>query len=697
MPLQIQSAFIGAIVTVAVMLAVLLRRRGRRTDLLFSVLCVNLIGWFVASLLAAAIHAPWVARLELAVACLLPTALLRLFSGLMPASAGRARRLLYTVYPVSALCAVTALFLGSHLIVQATTLGFVVFTILWGSRELTLASGDTPGTVEHARRRYLAIGASVVAVVCVFLETPWFKGSTTAIAHLTAMTYIFFLSQVILRDRLLDLNEFLGRMAVLGILTILFAGISALLINLGNSPSTRLFNAVFSVVVLLTLYEPLKDRLERRVAAMFFREQHRFVQSLAELRQRMQYGVLDPREMSEIVVDALHHSRRATHVAVYVLDAAGRGFELYASRGPEPAPRVDGTELAELHQLIHEARRPLVAEALPTPSDEASPELQLRNASLRAVSADVLLPFSAEESVLGFLALRDDRAAEPYAAIEVAALETIARTATTVIWNSKLAERLRERERLAAIGAMAAGLAHEIRNPLGAIKGAAQYIDPSHFGAAEDVELLDVIVEETDRLNAVVSQFLDYARPFRAQMTDMDLNEVARKTVTLIEAGGRGADRIELDLDPDLPTVRADREQMKQVILNLLLNALEASDGVPSTGSGEPAGRRDQVTLRTRHRRQEVELVVIDHGAGIPPEDLPRVFIPFFTTKQAGTGLGLAVCQRIVMNHGGTIRPRSSVGVGTEFSVVLPTSPPRDIRSPSEAPRAAPTEEPLAS
>lgn len=670
MPLQVQSAFIGAIVTVAVMMGVLLRRRGRRTDLLFSVLCINLIGWFVASLAAAVSVHSWVAHIELAVACLIPTALIRLFSGLMPESEPRARRLLFTVYPLSTVFSVSALFLGGLLVVQALALGFVVFTILWGSRLLTLASDVEKGTADYARRRYLAIGASIVAIVAVGSETPWFKGSTTAVAHLAAMTYIFFLSQVILRDRLLDLNEFIGRMLVLGILTILFASISAVLINIGHSASTRLFNAVFAVVILLTLYEPLKDRLERRVASIFFRERTRFAQTLADLRQRMQHGVLDPQQMSDIVVEALYDSRRATHVAVYLLDGAGRGFELYAHRGPPPAPRVDANDLPELYKLIHEVRRPLSVEPLPGPADEANPEARSKLESMRAVSADLLLPFLSGELVLGFLALRDDRSAERHSSLEVAGLETIARTAATVVWNSKLAEQLRERERLAAIGAMAAGLAHEIRNPLGAIKGAAEYLDPTRFTQHDDAEFLQVIIEETNRLNTVVSQFLDYARPFRANVRWMQLNEVVKKTTTLVQAARKDVDRIELDLDPALPEIQADHEQIKQVILNLVLNALDAG------GSGP-------VTLRTRLLRREVELVVRDRGSGIRPDDLNRIFIPFFTTKQTGTGLGLAVCQRIVLNHGGSIRPRSTVGIGTEFSVVLPVvhsaaAPPKD-------------------
>ncbi len=664
MPLQVQSSLIGAIVTVAVMTGLLLRRRRRPTDVPFSVLCLSLILWFMATFTAAVTEGDWGIRVELAVAALIPTALIRLFSELLPESAARARRLLSTVYPLSALTAAAALSpLGTTTVVQVLATLFVVVTILWGSRVLIAASDVGRGTVDYARRLYLAIGAAFVAVLCATLELPAFKGSATAIGHMAVMTYVFFLSQVILRDRLLDLNEFLGRMLILGILAILFASVTALLINIGDGPSSRLFNAVFGVIILLTLYEPMKDWLERKAAEVFFRERHGFLQALSDLRQRMQHGVLDPNQMSHIVVEALYDTRRATHAAVYLLDPGGRGFDLHAHRGPEPAPRVDTSDYPELFKLVHEASRPVSLEDLGVgalSSEAVPPRIELAS-SLRAVNADLLLPFRSGSMVLGFLALRDDRAAEPYATAEIAALETISETAATVVWNSKLAERLRERERLAAIGAMAAGLAHEIRNPLGAIKGAAQYLDPTRPANPEDSEFLEVIIEETNRLNSVVTQFLDYARPFRARFDSVDLNGIIRRTVKLVQARAGNPAPIELELDPALPRIQADGEQLKQVVLNLVLNAQDA------TGD-----RESPVVIRTLRRGEDVEVRVRDGGVGIPARDIEQIFTPFFTTKHSGTGLGLAVCQRIVHNHGGSIRPSSTVGRGAEFIVQLP-------------------------
>lgn len=666
MPVEVQSALIGSFVTVAVMTGMLLRLRRRRSDLLFAVFCVSLVAWFLAFFLRGTFgDDPWL-RVELAIAALVPAAMVRLFVDLMPWSATRPG-LRNFAYPTSVLFAIAALSpIGDLEVVQASVGVYVGVIVLASARRMITAGDLGQGTVEHARRRYLAFAAVVVTLMAILGELPPIRGSFTAISHLTVMLYVFFLSQVILRDRLLDLNEFVGRMAVLAILAVLFAAISALLISLGNNASSRLFNAVVGVIILLTLYDPLKDRLETKVVELFFRERYRFIQVLEDLRRRMQHGVLDPAKMSQIVSDTLYDSRRATHVAVYLLEPMGNGFRVHAYRGPEPSSRVDARELPDLWHAIQQNRAPILAEQLAGGKEPAAEGPSKRDLieAMRAVSADMLFPFVSGEAVLGFLALRDDRSVEPYSTAEIAGLMKIAETAATVIWNSKLAERLRERERLAAIGSMAAGLAHEIRNPLGAIKGAAEYLDPRAYAKQEQGELLQVIIDETNRLNSVVSQFLDYARPFRANLQPTDVNELLKKTAKLLEA--QKADQsgsLVLDLDERLPALTADGEQIKQVLLNLIINGREAS-----------AANKKDVTVSTRFLsdRGLVEIRVKDQGVGIPPEDLEKIFIPFFTTKPTGTGLGLAVCQRIIANHGGVIYPESKVGVGTEFVIQLP-------------------------
>jgi two-component system sensor histidine kinase HydH len=230
---------------------------------------------------------------------------------------------------------------------------------------------------------------------------------------------------------------------------------------------------------------------------------------------------------------------------------------------------------------------------------------------------------------------------------------------------AKLREDLSRSKRLAALGELAAGVAHEIRNPLSAIRGLVLYLAKKFPSDSAEAEYAGVVVSEVDRMGRVIGGLLDFARPKAPEFARADLSKIIRHALTLIEDEARAA-RVEVDfqMDEGLPPVRVDRDQMTQVLLNLLVNALEAM----------PEGGRLQVNV---HREtDQAEIRVSDTGPGISSENLSRLFDPFHTTKKKGSGLGLAIAQRIVENHGGTIRVDSRAGLGTTFLVRLPLEGP---------------------
>jgi two-component system sensor histidine kinase HydH len=220
-----------------------------------------------------------------------------------------------------------------------------------------------------------------------------------------------------------------------------------------------------------------------------------------------------------------------------------------------------------------------------------------------------------------------------------------------------------EKEKSQLLEEMATALAHEIRNPLGSIKGAGQYLR-SETDNAENQKLLDVIIEETDRLNNVVTQFMNYAKPYAVNPKMYNVNGIIEKAVMVIRASELPAGiRIETELNPDLPEVYVDGEQIKQIILNIAFNGIEA---MPDGGT---------LTIRTtRIESEEGEAVGIsirDTGKGMSNEDLQNIFKPFFTTKERGVGLGLSICQRIAKNNNGSIRAKSILGQGSIFYIRL--------------------------
>ncbi|OPY03863.1 MAG: Sensor protein ZraS [Syntrophus sp. PtaB.Bin001] len=223
-------------------------------------------------------------------------------------------------------------------------------------------------------------------------------------------------------------------------------------------------------------------------------------------------------------------------------------------------------------------------------------------------------------------------------------------------------ERL-EREKSMMLEEMAPVLAHEIKNPLGSIKGAAQYL-ATEIENEENRQILNVIIEETDRLNGVMSQFLNYAKPFRYEKKVQKIEPILDKVFSLVKAR-QIMDKvtIEKDIQENLPTVKMDSEKIMQVILNIVFNAIEA---MPDGGKLTLGARKVE-----KENNEGIEIIVRDTGKGIAKEDIKNIFKPFYTSKERGVGLGLAICNRIVRNHGGTITVKSNLGRGSTFKIRL--------------------------
>ncbi len=217
-------------------------------------------------------------------------------------------------------------------------------------------------------------------------------------------------------------------------------------------------------------------------------------------------------------------------------------------------------------------------------------------------------------------------------------------------------------EKLEFLGEMAAGIAHEIRNPLTSIKGR---LKPLMASELKNIDLPNVreyheiIREEIERLNHILLNFQYFTRPLKIEKESTAIDEVIQKTVKLAETGPINI-RIRQELSENSPKVQADAALLKQVFLNLIKNAEEAC------GSG------GELVIKTETLSPWLKLCFSDNGPGIPPENLKRLFEPFFTTKSTGMGMGLAICQRIILAHGGRLEVKNRLPKGTEFTILLP-------------------------
>ena len=234
--------------------------------------------------------------------------------------------------------------------------------------------------------------------------------------------------------------------------------------------------------------------------------------------------------------------------------------------------------------------------------------------------------------------------------------------------------QLHRADRLSALGQLSAGLAHEIRNPLGAIKGAVEILEEDYPPGHPKAEFYAIILKEVERLNGVVTNFLNFARPVTMRFVPVDIREVLGSLEGLVSGQARAhRTQIFTSFHAGPARVMADEALLKQAFLNIMLNALEAmpdgGDLAISTRLAEPSA--DGVP-DAPGREEWLEVVFDDTGTGIPEENLGRVFDPFFTTKKDGTGLGLAITYRIIENHRGVIRVVSQLGKGTTVVITLP-------------------------
>lgn len=681
---RIQSALLAAIICAALAIHVLLS--GRREHLMrrFAWFNLNLVAWFLVDALALSevLGTRGAAGARGAVAAVLSYTAVSFFADFAEARGAFARfatrwgaTAAVSLFTMSILGWPADPVLRQGLVAAGVLVALGLSAVIMYRRFRVVES-----RVDRARLKVLMVAGATVFALSIAEYVPGM--ATTSIGNILVAVFMFFMFEVITLRRVLDLFEFLGRFVVLGGFAIVLSLIYALLVGWWRHDlGLFLLNTLIASIVILILFDPLRAFVEDKLNELVFREKFEFTEQAARLRTALA-RVIDVQELAEIVLRRLEASRRVTHASLWLADADGMAFSNLGFVGAEPPQRLDAIAARPFLEVLAddklvavenlEAERDLLARE-GTVEDQARLEILQQNVdTMGELQAALCLAFVSGDQLLGFLSIKDERLRGAYSSEEIKALMAVATQCTIAIESSRLVARMRERDRLAALGEMAAGLAHEIRNPLGAIKGAAQLLT----GGGDELEqtYLAVIGEEVNRLNGVVSQFLSYARPLRGERDAVDVNEVIERTLTLLSAQEHPCE-IDFRGAPNLAAVRADPEVLRQVVINLAQNAIQAM--------GEAGGTLTITTSVTWRRpaqqrsREQVAFVRVrfqDEGPGIPPEVMERLFIPFFTTKSGGTGLGLAICQRLVRSMGGTIDVSSQVGRGAAFSVYLPTA-----------------------
>jgi len=481
----------------------------------------------------------------------------------------------------------------------------------------------------------------------------------------------------IIRHR--DINIVLKKGATYGLIILLLLIPSATLVILGQKHLFKEVNylslmiIILILVVVADLFQKVKPRTERAVEHILFKDRYDYRETLGQFSKAM-VSILDLQSLSKRIIDTITQTMGVDKASFFLVNEEKGGYNLCESKNvnittstqhlakddPLPYYLQKVGEIIIREELVKRVHIPVINNVVN---------------KMSLLEAEVSIPLIWKEQLIGMINLSHKFTKDIYSREDVELLSTLANQTAIAIENARLYEDLkrsksyiRRADRLASLGTLTAGLAHEIRNPLVAIKTFThllpERIDDEEFRD----KFLQIASGEVDRISSLVTELLDFARPSDPKLEMENINIILDGMILLVSTeANKKQITVNKTYDSNLPFVQVDREQIKQVFLNILLNAIEAT---PEKG---------KITVRTRSFMKPggepyVQIEFTDTGCGIPSDRLEEVFNPFFTTKNTGSGLGLSISNQIVQDHKGYIDVESQLGKGSSFFINLPVN-----------------------
>ena len=514
-------------------------------------------------------------------------------------------------------------------------------------------------STEKTRFVFVLLPSTWAVLIAAVSFSPLTKNRAYGYLAILLIQYILF--QTTVKRRVRDLFDLASRLIRALVMSL---AVGAVFISLalwaGSNKNLLVFNILVGSLLVYILFRPVDRLVEELVAKFISKGSGGTAVRIMELSKRLK-STASEQEVVQDILTGLSSIPLLGHVAIYRQNETSGELELLGCIGEYPASlplvKLEPVVRVAMHEgYLFKERVLEELEWFKSAGKEVNPRrvefLSSALEVLNLVSSEIIVFIPGTRGWQGFIAVSYIGASrEAYDLIQ--GLFQITRRLSMVFEASEIVKKQRERDRLAMLGELAAGLAHEIRNPLGAIRGAVDLIDPC---AVDQEEFLEVIREEVDRLDGLVTRFLDFASPLAVEVVPVDVVSTAIRAWRLIgEPHG-----VTFRVPEGSVKVLAEEGLLTQVFMNLLKNSVEAG--------------AKTISLNLL-KNDEVEIRVRDDGEGMTKDVLARVFVPFETTKSHGTGLGMAVTKKLVMAFGGRIEVKSEKGRGTEVILWLKPVP----------------------
>jgi len=542
--------------------------------------------------------------------------------------------------------------------------------IYWGIKNLLQSLRRTKIPKQKLQINYLIFGIISMAIVGTvlnlcnhFLKLGW---PLFFLASLYSILVSVFFAIALIKYRLLDIHLIIRGGIVYSSVSALILAIYILIIkNIGEVISQKAYGRSIVVesaliLVLVFMFRPIQKKVGDWIDQYFYMERVRFRAKLTEFSRTLT-ELVDLDEVAKKTVEFIDHTFHVNAIAFLFLKSEVNEYQMIFG-----IPSQEDIVFSSHHPLIERILLEGRAIDLEHLREEAGNREEI---SLLIERGWVIAsPFILKGKLLGFLLLGSKKSQKDYTVEELELLEafsnqaTLALSRTLIYREMSLKDRqMMQAEKMAAIGELAAGIAHEIRNPLGIITGSVETLQ-KHEDPKIRAEMMDYILEESKRIDSLIGTFLDFSKPKEPQKTRCNLLDVLEKTLLLILPQAH-THRVEIqkEIPPNPLWVKVDVDQIRQAFMNVCINAMEAM----------PQGGVLRISVR-ENKKDNVMVRFSDTGKGVPKEVRTRIFEPFFTTKERGTGLGLFIAHRIITQHGGEIALTEGDRGGSTFTISLP-------------------------
>lgn len=568
--------------------------------------------------------------------------------------------------------------------------------VIFGMIQLIKAYQGASGTY-RSQIQYLLLAMTIGYSSGVMNFLPTFDIAIYPYGNYIVLCHLIIMSYAIAKYRLMgiDIVYRKGAVYLAGLILMVIPATFAMLLaerHYFGSINTSFSILIFSIIaVVAILFYGLKGKAEKALENTLFYKKYSPYRVLTNFTKEL-VSVLTLQELLEKTIITFVETFKIKKASIFLFAEEKKAYEIKASYGlDEDKNKIKIKQDVPLIDYFTEKEDVAIKEEIERyPSTQQTQEIIK---ILKDIESEIAIPFMEKDKIVGFcnLSTKGDRSMYNHEDIEL--FLSLGRQAAIAIQNAQLVERIKESkhvirrmERLKTIGDMAAGLAHEIRNPLVPIKTCLEILPGNHGIDFESTKKIAACaLKEVERIESLLKEIMDYSRPRQPVFKDEDINDIMEKTVIFIEYEARKKGiKIERKYDSAIPLIKVDSEQMKQVLLNLLINAMDA------VGNN---GEISITTQKARHilspsgkigEREYVQIEITDNGSGIPEENIERIFNPFYTTKHAskereGTGLGLSIVQEIITEHHGFIQVKSALGNGSTFLVNLPVEMPEFV------------------